>query len=78
MFGLSLGHLVILLVVVLFFRARHLPQLAESIGKSITLFRRGLKGEDLKPSDPPRESIGVREPDAVLPSDRKEAGTKKS
>lgn len=78
MFGLSLGHLLILLVVVLLFRAKHIPELAENIGKSITLFKRGWRGESLKGSKPHQERLGVREADAVLPKNRGESGSRKS
>ncbi len=46
MFGLSLGHLVILLVVVLLFGARRLPELGGALGKGMRAFKKGLEGQD--------------------------------
>jgi sec-independent protein translocase protein TatA len=47
MFGLSLGHLLIVLVVVLLFGARRLPELGHALGKGLSAFRKGLEGKDL-------------------------------
>ena len=72
MFGLSLGHLVILAVVVLLFGSRRLPELGSALGKGMHAFKKGLAGEeDLEPSAPHRESVGARNPDAVLPPSNK-------
>lgn len=46
MMGLSLGHLLILLMVVLLFGARRLPQLGEGLGRGLRAFKKGLEGED--------------------------------
>lgn len=46
MFGLSLGHLLILTVVVLLFGHRRLPELGHALGKGIGAFKRGLEGKD--------------------------------
>mgnify|MGYP006436001105 FL=1 len=49
MFGLGMGELVIILVVVLLlFGAKKLPQLGEGLGKSIKAFKGGIKEEDDK------------------------------
>ena len=45
MFGLSLGHLLILLVVVLLFGSRRLPELGTSFGKALRGFKQGMEGE---------------------------------
>lgn len=72
MFGLSLGHIVILGVIVLLFGSRRLPELGSALGKGMRSFKQGLSGEeDLKPSSGPHESVGVRDPDAVLDSNKK-------
>lgn len=47
MFGLSLGHLIVLGIVVLLFGSRRLPELGEALGKGIGSFKRGLEGRDL-------------------------------
>jgi len=46
MFGLSLGHILILLVVILLFGARRLPELGSSLGKGLRAFKSGLDGKD--------------------------------
>ena len=46
MFGISLGHLIILLVVVLLFGSKRLPELGGAIGKGMRAFKKGLDGED--------------------------------
>ena len=45
MFGLSLGHLLILLVIVLLFGYRRLPELGHALGKGIGAFKTGLDGK---------------------------------
>jgi sec-independent protein translocase protein TatA len=68
MFGLSLGHLVILAVVVLLFGSKRLPELGSALGKGMNAFKKGLNGEeDLDSSEAPKEQIGAIQPDAVLP-----------
>ena len=46
MFGLSLGHLLILSFVVLLFGHRRLPELGHALGKGMSAFKRGLEGKD--------------------------------
>ncbi len=47
MMGLGMGELlVVLLIVVLFFGGRKLPQLGQSLGESIKNFKKGLKEDD--------------------------------
>ena len=46
MFGLSLGHLLILLFVVLLFGHRRLPELGTALGKGLHAFKKGLEGPD--------------------------------
>jgi len=46
MFGLSLGHLVILTFVILLFGHRRLPELGHALGKGLGAFKRGLEGRD--------------------------------
>lgn len=50
MFGLSLGHLIILAFIVLLFGARRLPELGHALGKGIGAFKKGLEGKG--PDDP--------------------------
>jgi sec-independent protein translocase protein TatA len=56
MFGLSLGHLIILSVVVLLFGHRRLPELGHALGKGVGAFKRGLegKGPDDEEDPPPK------------------------
>jgi sec-independent protein translocase protein TatA len=68
MFGLSLGHLIVIALVALLFGSRRLPQLGSALGKGIQGFKKGLSGEeDIKPSPGHDEKPGIRHPDAVLP-----------
>lgn len=47
MLGLGMGELVvILLIVVLMFGGKKLPQLGASLGESIKNFKKGMKGDD--------------------------------
>ena len=45
MFGLSLGHLIILAVVVLLFGSKRLPELGSALGGGIRAFKKGLEGK---------------------------------
>jgi len=47
MFGLSLGHLLIVTVVVLLFGHRRLPELGHALGKGLGAFKNGLEGKGL-------------------------------
>lgn len=71
MFGLSLGHLVVLLVIVILIRARKLPEIIGGVGKTVTMFKRGLKGESLEETPARQERLGVREADEVLPPNKR-------
>jgi sec-independent protein translocase protein TatA len=72
MFGLSLGHLIIVSIVVLLFGSRRLPELGSALGKGMHAFKKGLSGEEDLPHSPPhREDLGARNPDAVLPPSEK-------
>lgn len=53
MFGLGMGEAVILLVVVvLLFGGKKLPELGSSMGKALTNFKKGMKDDDSsKPDD---------------------------
>ena len=46
MFGLGIGELLLILVIVLFFFSRRLPDLGEGLGKSIKKFRKALSDPD--------------------------------
>lgn len=74
MFGLSLGHLIIVAVVVLLFGSRRLPELGAALGKGMHAFKKGLSGEeDLEGSTGHQQSVGVRNPDAILPPGEKKS-----
>ena len=63
MFGLGIGELIVVLVIVLvIFGAGRLPEVMGSLGKGVQMFRRGLK-------DPPEID--------VTPDDEKQADAKK-
>lgn len=44
--------LIILLIILLLFGAKRLPDIAKSLGKGIREFKKAFKGEDDDPSDP--------------------------
>lgn len=44
MFGLSGGHLIILLVVVLLLGRNRLPELGSALGRGMNAFKKGLEG----------------------------------
>jgi sec-independent protein translocase protein TatA len=46
MFGLSLGHMLIVGFVILLFGARRLPELGSALGKGVSAFKRGLEGKE--------------------------------
>lgn len=71
MFGLSLGHLFLLLVIVLILRAKKLPEIGRGLRDSIDTFKRGWRGESLHSSEKHRDIEGPVEPDAVLPAEKK-------
>jgi len=50
MFGLSGGHLLIVLFVVLLFGARKLPELGGALGKGMRAFKDGLEGKKEDPN----------------------------
>jgi len=58
MFGLSLGHLLVLSVVVLLFGHRRLPELGHALGKGMGAFKRGLEGKDT--DDDPKNPNGPK------------------
>jgi sec-independent protein translocase protein TatA len=67
MFGLSLGHLIIVAVVVLLFGSRRLPELGSALGKGMNAFKKGLSGEeDLRSSEGHKPVQGPRDPDAII------------
>jgi sec-independent protein translocase protein TatA len=61
MFGMGLGEWVVLLVIILvLFGPNRLPQLMESIGKSIQSFRKGLR-------EPPEIDVTPKKDEAEAP-----------
>lgn len=51
MFGLSLGHLLILAFVVLLFGHKRLPELGSALGKGVSAFKKGLEGKNTDDED---------------------------
>ncbi len=60
MFGdLSFAHiLILLLVLVLVFGARRIPEIGSSIGQGIKEFKRSLKDVETPPTTPPAPPVG--------------------
>ncbi len=46
MFGFSLGHLLIVLIIVVLLNARRLPELGAALGKGILAFKKGIEGKN--------------------------------
>lgn len=46
MFGLSLGHLIIVFAVILLFNAKKLPELGSAFGRGLRAFKKGMEGQD--------------------------------
>jgi len=58
MFGLSLGHLIVLGVVVLLFGSKKLPELGWALGKGMGAFKRGLEGKGVDDDHTPPQVRG--------------------
>jgi len=55
-FGLGMQELlVILLILVILFGSRKIPELGRGLGEGIRGFRSAMRGEDAPPADPPRD-----------------------
>jgi sec-independent protein translocase protein TatA len=55
MMGISLGHLIILLVILLLFGGKRIPELAGALGKGLRSFKQGMEGKvEGDPDDRPR------------------------
>lgn len=54
--------LLILVVVLLLFGAKRLPEIGASFGKSITAFKRGLSDADRAMREEPRDQLGAGSP----------------
>lgn len=50
---------ILVLILVLFFGARRIPEIGASIGKGIKEFKRGLKDEAPEQTPPPSESSSI-------------------
>lgn len=56
MMGFSLGHLVVVLIIVLLFGGRRLPELGGALGKGLRSFKRGIEGK-LDDEDEPKQRV---------------------
>lgn len=58
MFGFGIGELLVILLIVVVLFSRRLPDLGESLGKSIKKFRKAMNDSeevDITPNKPPRD-----------------------
>lgn len=46
MFGLSMGHILVLGIIVLLFGGRRLPELGSSMGRGLRAFKDAMEGEN--------------------------------
>ncbi len=46
MFGLGIGELLVILIIILIFGSRRLPEIGEGLGRGIRNFRKSLKAPD--------------------------------
>jgi sec-independent protein translocase protein TatA len=60
MFGLSLGHLLIVGFVVLLFGHKRLPELGGAMGRGFSAFKKGLEGKDDKDNQDPPSKLDDR------------------
>ena len=71
MFGIGLQEMLVILVVVLiFFGPKRLPDLAKSLGKGIAEFKKGIDDavrEDSEEAPPPKEEAEAKKPDGGDP-----------
>lgn len=75
MFGLSYAHILILMVVLLLFGGKRLPEIGQALGKGLRSFRKGLEGiEDLAPQESHSSESEVKIADEILSAADKVAG----
>ena len=71
MFGLGVQELIIILVIVLvLFGAKNLPQIGEGLGKGIKNFRKATKGNDEIDVTPKEEQVAEKKEDRDPESDK--------
>ena len=74
MFGISGEHLLVLLVILLIFGPRRLPDLGHSVGRTLKNFKDAMNGQDNAPAAAPAQQIERKEAEtAAAPSKEKEA-----
>jgi sec-independent protein translocase protein TatA len=71
MFGLGVQELIIILVIVLvLFGAKNLPQIGEGLGKGIKNFRKATKGNDEIDVTPKEDQAGEKDEESESESDK--------
>lgn len=71
--NLSLGHLVVVMVIfVLLFGAKRIPEIAASLGQGINEFKKTMNGAEpsLAAPQPPRQSVPLGGTESVASDDR--------
>jgi sec-independent protein translocase protein TatA len=65
MFGLGLGELIIVLIILMILFSRRLPDLGDSLGKGVRKFRKSLKDSDeidITPKEPTNKENPAEKP----------------
>jgi len=72
MFGFSGEHLLVLLVILLIFGPKRLPDLGHSLGRTLKNFKDAMGGNHTEPTSPPAQQIPPAQASTVTPQEATE------